>query len=299
MQQSAAIYLQSNNDLDATDASLENSNYSLPPSGNTADELFSIGRMRSYFEDTLKSLESSKGRNEVDTNKAKLATFEALAELEFMDGKYRKCLHYYLEIGAIYSLSHLEGIEDDALNFAFSKSKKSLGKKHRYKHLLKLVISNELQSALLDLKIKSKGVPALLCFICLLGLEAVRDFLIDYTVLPDNKNFSVQTTAYSLQVDAVSMAFKGYPKLQLWFLQSILIHKPEIYVNFPNTAVPPSVIKNLHKTHFDLLVKFEDRENSFQKKKLSVIPTFDEVQNESPLLKFLKVNSFIVLIFAF
>ena len=296
MQQSAAIYLQSNNDLEAIDTSVENSNYSLPPSGKTSDELFSIGRMRSYFEDTLKSLESPKGRNEVDTNEAKLATFEALAELEFMDGKYKKCLYYYLEIGAIHSLSLLECIEDDALNFAFRKSKKSLEKKHRYKHLLKLVTSNELQSSLLELKIKTKGIPALLCFISLLGLEAVREFLVDYTVLPDNKKYSVQTTAYSLQVDAVSMAFKEYPKLQLWFLQSILIYKPEIYVHFPNTAVPPNVIKNLHKTHFDLLVEFEDRENSFRKKKLSVIPTFDEVQKKSPLLKFLKVNSFNVFI---
>mmetsp|Transcript_13614 Transcript_13614/g.26044 ORF Transcript_13614/g.26044 Transcript_13614/m.26044 type:complete len:313 (+) Transcript_13614:1-939(+) len=55
---------------------------------------------------------------------------------------------------------------------------------------------------------------------------------------------------------------KSRPKLLYWFLFQVFIHKPDIYVKFPTTAVPPRPITDLHRMQFSLFVDYADEDGA-------------------------------------
>jgi len=160
---------------------------------------------------------------------------------------------------------------------------------HRYAHVMKMVKSNELHRLLVDAAaVDNEEDPPLVAFICLVGLEDAGRFIIDHCMLPESKSYATQATSVSLPIDLVAKQLKAYPKLLFWLLHNLLCSRPEIYVTFPNTAVPPSSVTKLHKIHFALLVEFE--KHDIPERQLSNILSFDELNRQSPLLKYLKVS---------
>lgn len=69
-------------------------------------------------------------------------------------------------------------------------------------------------------------------------------------------------------------------------------------MKFPNTAVPPSAVTDLHRLHFELHVKFAlDRQSYLNGKvhsatsvrtRLAEFPSYENLEEESPLMSFLK-----------
>ena len=107
---------------------------------------------------------------------------------------------------------------------------------------------------------------------------------------PSSSN-SANENRSDLPINHVAAQLSAYPKLLYWFLQRIFIEKPEIYVQFPNTAVPPSSVTDLHRSHFNLHVDYADQ--SFDEStRLTSIPSFEQLRYESPFLIFLKVINF-------
>jgi len=136
----------------------------------------------------------------------------------------------------------------------------------------------------------SKNLPPLVSLICLVGLEETGNFIIQHCTLPRSKPSTSASTSENrsdLPITQVAAQLNPYPKLLYWFLQRIFYEKPDIYVQFPNTAVPPSAVTDLHRIHFNLHVDYADRAFD-ESKKLTSIPTFEELRFESPMMKFLK-----------
>ena len=289
MNQSASVYLNYEGTIDQAADDIPAS-MPLPPSGVTSDSLFAVDAIKSFFEKKLKEIRVSS----LDTSfsRSRLAVLEVLAELYFMEGSYSKALEMYLKIGSQLSRHNLRNIEDDVLDSVFDRDVKYSDPESysRHKHVMKMVKSNELHRLLVDATIvENEERPPIVALICLVGLEDAGQFIIEHCMLPESKSCSTQAVALSLSLDLVAKQLKAYPKLLLWLLQDILCNRPEIYVKFPNTAVPPSSVTKLHKIHFDLLVEF-GRTDSMPKMKLSDIPSFDDITRQSPMLIFLKVS---------
>jgi len=289
MNQSASVYLNYEGNIDQA-ADDNPASMPLPPSGVTSDSLFGVDAIKSFFEKRLKDIRVSS----LDTSfsRSRLAVLEVLAEVYFMEGSYSKSLEMYLKIGSQLSRHNLRSIEDNVLDSVLERDVKYSDpvSYSQHKHVMKMVKSNELHRLLVDATImENEEVPPIVALICLVGLEDSGQFIIEHCVLPESKSYSTQSTALSLPLDLVSKQLKAYPKLLLWLLQNILCNRPEIYVKFPNTAVPPSSVTKLHKIHFDLLVEF-GKTGSIPKRKLSNIPSFDEFTQQSPMLIFLKVS---------
>ena len=210
-----------------------------------------------------------------------------------MEGSYSKSLEMYLKIGSQLSRHNLRNIEDNVLDSVLDRGDVKYSDPEsysRHKHVMKMVKSNELHRLLVDATIdENEELPPIVALICLVGLKDAGQFIIEHCMLPESKSYSTQAMALSLPLDLVAKQFKAYPKLLLWLLQDILCNRPEIYVKFPNTAVPPSSVTKLHKIHFDLLVEF-GKTDSMPKRKLSDIPSFDDSSKQSPMLIFLKVS---------
>jgi hypothetical protein len=247
--------------------------------------------MQTHFQKELNKLSMLKDAGSFHLTK--LATLEILSELYFIEGNTRKALQYYLMIGSEYEIDILDDMSNSALQQVLKDdlTVSSNSKVHcRYKHLLSFIRSNELHKVLLESEIGEKyEMPPLVALLCLVGLRYAGQFIVDHCVLPDSKGYATQVDIIWFPLDLVTSQLKNYPKLMLWFLHNVLCNRPEIYVNFPNTAVPPTTVTKLHKIHFDLLVTFDNKSIS-PKRKLSDIPSFDELKKESSMLKFLKVS---------
>jgi len=292
MQQSSAGYLQYEGMIEndsRPEPSLSNS--AVLPTGVTHDSLFAMKRVKSFFEG--KAGEAGASTLGISTHHVKAAILEIRAELYFMEGDFFRTLGMYLKLGAHNSIEPLSIIEKTAPKSILKEGYQHVdgASQDRFKHVLTLIQANDLQRSLLDIdSFKGGGIPPLVAFICLVGLQDGGRFIIDHCVLPNSKAFSIShASAVSLPIDMVAEQFKANPKLLLWFLHTILCDKPEIYVKFPNTAVPPSAVTALHRIHFDLYIAFIDRMHRSEKK-LSNIPSFEELSKESALLKFLKVR---------
>jgi hypothetical protein len=67
----------------------------------------------------------------------------------------------------------------------------------------------------------------------------------------------------------------------------VFTRKPEVYVKFPNTANPPTVVVNLHKKHLDLFLKFAGP-NRDSARALEGIEAYRVADRSTPLLSFIK-----------
>ena len=124
-----------------------------------------------------------------------------------------------------------------------------------------------------------------IALICLVGLDLTGRFLVEHCTLPKSgstlRHSSSTTTIQSahtsasshpspppppssaLPIDLLAARFQSRPGLLHWFLDLVFREKPEVYVKFPNTAVPPKTVTDLHRLHFGLHVEFDpDRRRS-------------------------------------
>merc|ERR1740124_2035923 len=127
-----------------------------------------------------------------------------------------------------------------------------------------------------------------IALICLVGLDLPGRFLVEHCPLPKSgstlRHSSSTTTIQSahtsasspppppppppppssaLPIDLLAARFQSRPGLLHWLLDLVFREKPEVYVKFPNTAVPPKTVTDLHRLHFGLHVEFDpDRRRS-------------------------------------
>jgi hypothetical protein len=174
----------------------------------------------------------------------------------------------------------------------------------KYDHLLSLIELYQLHHFLLqrnyyfiDQRDESDVCPPIVSLIKLVGLGLAGRFLMDSCSPPDDvSSFAVENSSgeacgvkvylASLPLDLVSDQLKPTPRLLYWYLFLLFVQKPEMYVKFATTAVPPVVITELHRTQFSLFVDYADNnaENT-------TAPSFLDVDEETLFMSFLKVRT--------
>ena len=300
MQQSAGNYLQYKSTteiLQDVDDLVHSANL---PSGVTFDSLFDLETLMSVFQDKLEQMTEKPQKNQT-----RVVLLEIIAELHFMKGSYKESL-YHFSASASYSDRSMSSTEDEAIASLFN-STENISEKvtgDRYRHILTMIETYDLYRALLKKSSvgrndSKKVLPPIVSLINLVGLEISGNFIIQHCTLPFSKpssSNSANENRSDLPINHVAAQLSAYPKLLYWFLQRIFTEKPEIYVQFPNTAVPPSSVTDLHRSHFNLHVDYADQ--SFDESaKLTSIPTFEQLRYESPFLIFLKVSFKALIVF--
>ena len=328
-QQTAAGYLQKT----ADPGSLRQTAISpIPIPSKNQDTMFDVENMVSSLEERIiwisKNHHVSLCDNGFDkrvTSEPFLSPFslsialEALSELTFMRGDYLASLKWYLELGArlpVSSLSVLEKIAIEQLSkgkIEEEEEKKEHFSSQRYMHIIAMIKTHGLKSHLLRNDFLSidinrgccddgNSIPyinPLIALLCLVGLDAWGDFMVNYCVLPKLSSSLSPSPSFSeigygdedagLPIDIVAFQLRSFPKILHWFLHKVFRENPEIYVSFPNTAVPPRVIIDLHRDHLELFVKFADTTVD-KHKRLSDVTLYETINHDSILMKFLKVS---------
>jgi hypothetical protein len=139
----------------------------------------------------------------------------------------------------------------------------------------------------------------------LIGLDEAGDFLVEHCVPPPVTDSSLplspqarsssvvktqdkQSGNESLPINVVADQLRPHPKLLHWYLHEIFTKKPEMYVKFPRTAVPPRSVTELHRLHLELYVQYTDKRDSAEA--LSGTEAYNLDRMTTPLLSFLKVS---------
>jgi len=295
MKQSAASYLLYERDQRGQDLESMgfNPNSSLIPAGVSADALFDIQDLKIFFEERLKDYVEGFQPQFYQT---KALILEAQANIYFMEGDFQHALEAYLSIGDLLIADTVSLVEDAAIESVIGEKRLDVDTvgnagTGRYHHILALIQSHDLHRCLLQMHDNDpSSTPPLVSLMCLVGLHRCSIFLIKHCVLPKRKEEGGSTNSiHSLPIDKVAHQLKTNPKILLWFLHTILNERKEIYVTFPNTAVPSKSVTDLHRIHFNLYVNLVKSDKSDRMKKLSDIPSFEEYSEESCLLTFLKV----------
>jgi len=297
MNQSARDYLQYKQDVEVDEAHDFSNDVNLP-AGITFDSLFDLETLMPSFQARL-------GHVDDTSNRVYAIILEVLAELNFMTGAYTECLSYYLALATHRVSQPLNLIEDMAIASIINQDSDEISidslADERYKHVVTMIESHELHRFFLRKRKKDEkgsltgtSVPPIVSLICLVGLETSGSFLIEYCNLamsskPSTPSAKQMDFSTHLPINQVAAQLEEYPKLLHWFLHRVFCEKPEIYVQFPNTAVPPSVVTDLHRIHFNLHIRYADRQNRGNKS-LTVLPSLDEISHESPLMMFLKAT---------
>lgn len=238
---------------------------------------------------------------------------DALAELNIMLTRYDAALRCYLVIGSLFSPEPLPVLEKKAIQIvnhpesSFRDDNDKLD--HRYGFVLAMIEHHHLHGLLLDSELlgKTKGEGKLsrplISLVGLLGLDVVGDFLIEHCIPPpDRIKYDGSTSSVNsadsdasratrdgdetLPINYVAEQLRSSPPLLHWYLHLIFNRRPEMYIQFPTTAVPPRAITELHRAHLDLYVDFaEDKDSA-----LSLVGTevYNQEQKTTPLLLFLK-----------
>lgn len=288
------------------------------------DSLFSVENMiLRLTEKLLLDVDESYVNNDMTSSSVLLGGFdqgtaiivEALAELEIMRERYDRALGYYLAIGSrITGRSSLSAIENSAVEMvnkyhriqgaSISKTFSMEGiVRPKYDHLLSLIELYQLHHFLLqrnyyfiDQRNESDVCPPIVSLIMLVGLELAGRFLMDSCSPPDGvSSFAVENASgeacgvnvylASLPLDLVSDQLKSSPRLLYWYLFLLFVQKPEMYVKFATTAVPPVVITELHRIQFSLFIDYADNNADN-----TTAPSFLDVDEETLFVSFLKVR---------
>lgn len=246
----------------------------------------------------------------------------ALSELHFMKGQHEEALKVQLVVGANYVAQSLNELENEAINIVNASNKATLPReaapnqelKSSYHHVLGHIEYHHLHWCLMETQFLSSAPTGnkrgtavganqspILSLIRLVGLELSGRFLVDHCSLPHPtastgqiQNLVSQANrnrSQTLPLDAVAEQLRPTPKILHWYLTQVFLHKPEVYIKFPNTAVPPKAVTDLHRVHLELHIKYAA--NSADKDRtLSEVPAYDDANTETPLLMFLKVSLF-------
>ena len=270
---------------------------------SSGDALFSIESICHVLSKRMESIRHTLPTAADGTSasaKITAAALEGLAEIHIMKNEYREAVKSFLILGAKFSAKSLSEFEDEAILFVnnqFDKARRSGQMDIPYQRVLSIIEHRQLHRCLLDVTfLVSHGettISPIASLIRLVGLELGRRFLVDHCTLPispeslsDQARKDFDQSTY-LPIDAVANQLRATPKLLHWYLTQVFLLKPEIYVKFPNTAVPPRAITDLHRTHLELHIKYAAISPD-KKRKLTNIPSLDDIGYESPLLSFLK-----------
>ena len=270
------------------------------PAGLTFDSLYSIRNLISTFTPNIQTYSYESRHKENNQKSIEIVSLEALAELNFMKGDYEEALKYNLMLGILYPITKLTDLKNEAIESVLGENKSIIeqAKYAKNKHILTLIENCDLHYLLLDenlLNIQSTTITKtpMVALISLLGLKISGRFLVRAATLPEGRKTSLSSSPRksrtTLPIDLIALQLQSCPEFLHWFLHQVFCDRPEIYVKFPNTAVPPSAITDLHRTHFQLHVTFAKRQTHI-KGNLSNIPSYDEMGKETPLLTFLKVS---------
>ena len=237
---------------------------------------------------------------------------EALAELHIMMGRYEKALQVFLAVGCLHSRKSIEELENEAVDCVnhwddWVDNRNKTPGVNPYGFVLSMIEYHHLHQSLLntDLLPNSDNLSSpLVSLIRLVGLESIGDFLVEHCVPPlDEMNFlpssiesrtsmdtsdslDLQEGKEILPLNLVAEQLVENPKLRYWYLHLIFVKRPEMYVSFPTTAVPPREVTELHRAHLDLYIDFAiDRDSA---KSLVGTESYNVVQKTTPLLSFLK-----------
>ena len=323
LHQSAAGYLMIDNasstaggppSFGLTRKNMDSANVINQPTGVTFDALFDINIVSTQLELSLSGT-SIESRNEKIYN-IDVAVLEAMAELEFMMGRYEDSIRLLLSVGLRCSVKDLSDLERDALNSVYADEPSHQHRNdniHCSHHALAMIESHHVHRCLLDedflestnrldiealdsgegKDVNNDTKSPILALIYLVGLDLSAEFLVEHTVLPSaspaTSNLKPQELSANLPINMIAHQLRTKPILLHWYLHQIFINKPEVYVKFPNTAVPPRSITELHRIHLDLHIRFAE-ETDDKERSLADIPSYDKEDVESPLMSFLKVS---------
>jgi len=237
---------------------------------------------------------------------------DALAKLNMMKGQYEDALRCFLTIGALHSSDSLDAVEDAAIRLVNSDDTEkdpSARSKVPYAYVLAFIETHHLYQCILTPNFLSDDASTspLFALLRLVGLDVMGDFLLQNCVSPEQQSMAStgsRTQSKSsdktgderrgtLPLDLVVKQLEASPKLLHWYLHTVFVLKPEIYVKFPNTANPPAIITSLHRRHLELYIKYAGR-NRNSVKVLEGVEAYRVGETTTPLLSFLTVRSFIL-----
>ena len=236
---------------------------------------------------------------------------ESMAELELMGERFDRALGYYLAIGSQCMSDSLSSLEETAVQSVNSFCQNSIistvGQQTKfdnvkYSHVLSLIELHQLSHILLkrnfffiNEKDDSAAESPIVALIMLVGLSRAGRFLMDHCSPPEGSVTPIDSdgkgssfSGSNLPIDLVAKQMKSRPKLLYWFLFQVFIHKPDIYVKFPTTAVPPSAITDLHRIQFSLFVEYAD-EDGTKSSESDQSPAGLTAQKDTPFMAFLRV----------
>jgi hypothetical protein len=244
-------------------------------------------------------------------------SLEAMARLRMMQGRYDLVLKCFLAIGACHSSKSLESFEKQAIDTVHGLPTEFNGETMRigsfsYDFVIDLIERHHLNQFLLQkdfvLSTDSRLFSPLLALLRLVGLHCFGDFLIQHCVSPD---YSYHTTASKskakkspkmsgdnspdtlrrepLPIDKVAEQLESSPAILHWYLHLVFTKRPELYVKFPNNAVPPKEVTALHRKHFQLYVDLAG-ELGDSRKALARTEKYNAEAMTTPLLSFLKAS---------
>ena len=282
-----------------------------PPLDDTMDSLFSVDVILSKVSASVPLLADSamSVESEIANNHAAL---EALAELYMMKGRHKMALRCFLAIGCLHISPDVQSVEDSAIDSVNGKEIRGKGPGNsQYGFVLSMIEFHHLHQCLLDdtflassVSDERKKLPTpLVALMQLVGLEDAGDFLVEHCVPPFISRPSLPLSPQSssgtetderqngnetLPINLVADQLRPHPKLLHWYLHQIFTNKPEIYVKFPRTAVPPRLVTELHRSHLELYIEYTDKRDSA--KALAGTETYNLERMTTPLLSFLKVS---------
>jgi hypothetical protein len=167
-----------------------------------------------------------------------------------------------------------------------------------FHHLHQLLLDKDFIQSSADSKEEKKSFIPLLALLRLVGLQSMGGFLMEHCVSAEFSSFEPSTNhdeskeavrRETLPIDRVAEQLEFSPALLHWYLHLVFRNKPELYVKFPNNAIPPKTVTELHRKHFKLYVEFAgDAKDSA--KSLSGTEKYKIEAKTTPLLSFLKVG---------
>jgi hypothetical protein len=285
---------------------------------SSSDSLFPLQRFASRISSRVKSLDGEMKEFSEDISEVppslvdtKVA-LDALAELYVMQTDYEMSLKCYLLIGSMYPGESVEVLERRAVKCVntFRAGEFINDFNHSYGFVLAMVEHHHLHGCLLNLDFLPREIPRvlspLISLIQLLGLDLVGHFVVEHCVPPPGKvHYGSQGSAASsgksresdvsrstrdgdetIPINLAAEQFQSSPSLLHWYLDLIFRRKPELYIQFPTTAVPPRAVTELHRTHLDLHIEFAEEKDSALA--LTEVEAYNHERKTTPLLAFLK-----------
>ncbi|KAL3776985.1 hypothetical protein ACHAWO_006339 [Cyclotella atomus] len=268
------------------------------------DSLFGVEKMllkfaAKLFVDTEKEHDIDFASSNVeigDLDEMHGVVLESLAELELMRERYDRALGYYLAIGAgfIGNLSSIETAAVDLVN-TYHRDKNTMMQHSgetstvsKFGHMLSLIELHQLHHLLLQQNYSFtsdlEACTPIVSLVKLFGLEKAGAFLMESCSPPDDVSTDRTVQFASLPLDLVADQLQSRPKLLYWYLFLLFVQKPDMYVKFATTAVPPLVITDLHRAQFFLFVDYADAAFSDDSIKTT---SFFNVDEETPFMSFL------------